>query len=88
MAATFTTFTNKTILITGASAGIGKALALQLSKAKNTLLLVGRNELALANLKKEIELKVSFPMTITVKDVDALIKNEEYQNQSLLAMYI
>jgi dehydrogenase/reductase SDR family member 7B len=59
MAATFTTFTNKTILITGASAGIGKALALQLSKAKNTLLLVGRNELALASLKKEIELNGS-----------------------------
>ena len=38
--------------------------------------------------KKDIDLKVSFPMTITTKDVDALIKNEEKQNQSLLSMYI
>jgi ATP-dependent Lon protease len=38
-------------------------------------------------LTKEIELKVSFPFTVTKKDVDALIKNDEKQSQSLLAMY-
>jgi len=38
--------------------------------------------------KKEIDLKVSFPMTVTSRDVDILIKNEENQNQSLLAMYV
>jgi hypothetical protein len=38
--------------------------------------------------KKEIDLKVSFPMTVTSRDVDVLIKNEENQNQSLLAMYV
>jgi len=38
-------------------------------------------------LTKEIELKVSFPFTVTEKDVDALIKNDEKQSQSLLAMY-
>jgi ATP-dependent Lon protease len=36
---------------------------------------------------KEINLKVSFPFTVTRKDVDVFIKNEEYQNQSMLAMY-
>jgi ATP-dependent Lon protease len=36
---------------------------------------------------KDMELKVSFPFTVTRKDVDVLIKNEEKQNQSLLAMY-
>jgi ATP-dependent Lon protease len=37
---------------------------------------------------KDMEMKVTFPYTVTRKDVDALIKNEEKQNQSLLAMYI
>ncbi len=36
---------------------------------------------------KEINLSVTFPMTVNKKDVDVLIKNEEKQNQSLLAMY-
>jgi len=37
---------------------------------------------------KDIELEVSFPFTVTKKVVDILIKNEEKQNQSLLAMYV
>jgi ATP-dependent Lon protease len=37
---------------------------------------------------KDIELDVTFPFTVTKKAVDALIKNEEHQNQSLLAMYV
>jgi len=37
---------------------------------------------------KDIELEVSFPITVTKSVVDALIKNEEKQNQSLLAMYV
>ena len=36
---------------------------------------------------KDIALPVKFPITITSKEVDILIKNEEKQNQSLLAMY-
>ena len=38
-------------------------------------------------LTKEIDLKVTFPFTVTKKDVDALIRNDEKQSQSLLAMY-
>jgi ATP-dependent Lon protease len=38
--------------------------------------------------EKEIDMNVSFPITITKKEVDILIKNEEKQNQSLLAMYV
>jgi dehydrogenase/reductase SDR family protein 7B len=45
----------KTILITGASSGIGKALALQLANSKNTLLLVARNMDALQNVKTDCE---------------------------------
>jgi hypothetical protein len=36
---------------------------------------------------KEINLKVTFPFTVTRKDVDIFIKNEQTQNQSMLAMY-
>jgi len=36
---------------------------------------------------KDMDLKVEFPMTVTRKVVDALIKNEQKQNQSMLAMY-
>jgi ATP-dependent Lon protease len=37
---------------------------------------------------KDMELEVSFPFTVTKKVVDVLIKNDEKQNQSLLAMYV
>jgi len=37
---------------------------------------------------KEIDIKVSFPFTVTRKDVDVFIKNDRSQNQSLLAMYV
>ena len=37
---------------------------------------------------KEIDMKVSFPITVTKKEVDILIKNEENQHQSMLAMYV
>jgi ATP-dependent Lon protease len=36
---------------------------------------------------KEINLPVTFPMKITNKEIDILIKNDEKQSQSLLAMY-
>ena len=36
---------------------------------------------------KDIKMEVKFPMTVTNKEVDVLIKNEEKQSQSLLAMY-
>ena len=39
-------------------------------------------------LGKDAELNVSFPFTVTKKEVDILIKNEEKQNQSMLAMYV
>jgi len=37
---------------------------------------------------KEINMKVEFPITVTRKVVDALIKNEEPMNPTLLAMYV
>jgi len=41
------TYLNKTVWITGASSGIGEAVALELSKEKANLILSGRNETAL-----------------------------------------
>jgi len=37
---------------------------------------------------KDIDVKVSFPFTVTKREVDIFIKNEEHQNQSMLAMYV
>ncbi|MBC8110791.1 MAG: SDR family oxidoreductase [Verrucomicrobia bacterium] len=49
------TYKNKTILITGASKGIGRELAVQLAKQQANLGLVARSEKELVNLKTEIE---------------------------------
>jgi ATP-dependent Lon protease len=38
-------------------------------------------------LSKEINIKVQFPFTVTKKDVDILVKDDEAMNQSFLAMY-
>jgi hypothetical protein len=37
---------------------------------------------------KDLDIKVEFPFTVTKKEVDIFIKNEEHQNQSMLAMYV
>jgi ATP-dependent Lon protease len=37
---------------------------------------------------KDIDIKVTFPITVTKKEVDIFIKNEENQNQSVLEMYV
>jgi len=46
---------NKTILITGASSGIGRATALALSKNKNRIIITARREELLKNLADEIK---------------------------------
>ena len=37
---------------------------------------------------EDLKLEVTFPFTVTSKDVDILIKNKESYNQSMLAMYV
>lgn len=37
---------------------------------------------------KDIDINVEFPFTVSKKHVDIFIKNEETQNQSLMAMYV
>ena len=48
-------FTNKVVWITGASSGIGKALAIELSKQDAKLILSARNEEKLLTVKNECE---------------------------------
>ena len=78
------------VLITGASSGIGKDMAMMLGNKENELVLVARNEERLKNVKEEIEKSGAKVQTISmdvsnpdnckeihnmVKDVDILINN-------------
>ncbi len=59
--------TNKTALITGASQGIGKTIAINFAKEKINLALVGRNELKLSEVAKECE---KFNVKVKVYAID------------------
>jgi short-subunit dehydrogenase len=48
-------FLNRTAVITGASKGLGREIALRLSKKKANVILIARNEKLLQQLQKEIE---------------------------------
>jgi ATP-dependent Lon protease len=52
----------------------------------NLFRLINSDDVLFSNEIKNM--KVSFPFTVTRKEVDIIIKNEESQNQSLLSMYI
>ena len=68
---------NKNCLVTGATAGIGKAIALELASNGCNLFLTGRNSKRLENLKKIIEKEnVDLKIRISVAD---LSKRSEIQ---------
>lgn len=64
-------FTNKKIWLTGASSGIGYALAKQLSEQGTILALSGRNESALQKLQTELNNKsILIPFDVTDKEAN------------------
>ncbi len=70
----------KVIWITGASSGIGKALALTLAKKNNALILSGRNKDALESVKDECLVYTNQNIMIKpfdVKEEASIIKNIE-----------
>eukprot|EP00834_Sanchytrium_tribonematis_P001342 NODE_32_length_37098_cov_1.132760.p12 type:complete len:252 gc:universal NODE_32_length_37098_cov_1.132760:28706-27951(-) len=56
-------------LITGASRGIGKSIAIELAKKRKILVLVARNEKNLINLREELRVKYNIPVYSIVFDV-------------------
>ena len=59
----------ETVLITGASSGIGKAFALEYAKLGKNLVLTARSEDKLESLKKELEEKFSIEVKLIVLDL-------------------
>lgn len=59
----------KLVMITGASNGIGKAAAIQFAEMEANLIVMGRNETALEELKNHIEKRNSVKVHIITADV-------------------
>ena len=68
---------NKTVLITGATSGIGLACARKFAENGDKLILTGRNEHRLAELKKELDTEVT-TLAFDVRDRD---KAKKYLNE-------
>lgn len=69
-----------TIVITGATRGLGRALSLKLARSQRTLVLVSRNEDLLTQLKRDLEKKgarvLIYPVDLTkTKDIAPLVSN-------------
>ena len=62
------------VLITGATSGIGKSCAELFSKKGHKLVLIGRRKDKLMNLSKKIGLKKSFPIILDVRDKNKALK--------------
>ncbi len=67
----------KTILITGASSGLGKAMAIAYAKDSVQLLLTGRNQHRLQEVKKQCEEKGAYVETTNTNVIDDV----EFTNQ-------
>lgn len=63
-------FNNKVVWITGASSGIGKELAIQLSKQQAILILTSSNESLLGEVKKEVKNATVYILPYNLLDID------------------
>lgn len=83
---------NKIILVTGATAGIGKACAVKFAAAGNRLIITGRRADRLQSIKKELEASYAIPVLtccFDVRDRESVFKNisalpEEWQQIDVL----
>ncbi len=65
----------KTIFITGATSGIGKATAILLAKQKNRIILCGRNKTVLEELNTELSKETEvFTLSFDVRNSDEVFK--------------
>ncbi len=85
-------YTGKTIWITGASSGIGKAVAIELSREKAHLILSGRNQTALQEVSKYCEKQGSSVQIIPFdlgdeKSVEAAAKRVLEKGTKIDALY-
>lgn len=80
----------KTIFITGATSGIGKATAILLAKQKNRIILCGRNQTVLEDLKSELSKETEvFTLSFDVRNSDEVSEAinslpEEWKNIDVL----
>lgn len=74
---------NNTALITGASSGIGKELAIIHAKKGGDLVLVARREDKLNSLKQELESTYNVKVEVIVKDLSNLNSPKEIYNEVL-----
>jgi short-subunit dehydrogenase len=67
---------HKTAVVTGASAGVGRAIALRFAQAGASLVLIARDAKALEDVKREVEQYggTAMPMALDVADADAVVK--------------
>jgi short-subunit dehydrogenase len=79
------TFLGKVVVVTGASAGIGKAVALTFAKEGANLALISRNKERLHLLKRQIELHntTALVLPLDVADADAVEKAAEQIEKEL-----
>ena len=63
---------NKWVLVTGATSGFGKAIALRFGSEGNNLILTGRREERLAELKEHVEASYGVKVVIRAFDITSL----------------
>ena len=61
--------TNKTVLITGATSGIGKACAFKFAEERNNLIITGRRQERLLDIKSELEDRFKIKVHILCFDI-------------------